>query len=155
MANTTDRDSENLAPPLEPEGGVTVACNSCGATASEGKVTVACSYCGGAIELQDGEKVIDVIERVNARLTRDLWYHESCFVPEPPRSEQLESQIGSQQGPWSSVELHKNSKGFTHDLKLYFPPEWSAADVETRLRELQGVIEKLESIGSEGRHAIE
>jgi hypothetical protein len=140
MANTTDRDSENLAPPPEPEGGVTVACN----------------VCGDALEMYAGEKVISTFEQVNDVLTREHWYHEKCFAfVVPARSEQLESQIGSQQGPWSSVELHKNSKGFTHDLKLYFPPEWSAADVETRLKELQGVIEKLESIGSEGRHAIE
>jgi hypothetical protein len=138
VANTTDRDSENLTPPPAP------------------KDAVACNYCRGPITLHAGAKVISAFEQVNDALTRECWYHESCFVAfVPKRSEQLESQIGSQQGPWSSVELHKNSKGFTHDLKLYFPPEWSAADVETRLRELQGVIEKLESIGSGGRHAIE
>jgi hypothetical protein len=136
MVKTTDENFENLAPP--PGYG--------------------CIVCGERFTLTNGEKILSVHEHVNNNMTSERFYHPGCYtasVPARYRSEQLDSQIGATQGPWSSVELHKNSKGFTHDIKVYFPPDWTAEQVQERLADFQRVIEKLESIGSEGRHELE
>lgn len=129
-----------------------------------------CSCCGGVILPEHQMVTMGTLSSKHDRFHATCafggyadvpWRYRNFGMPDIPAttqtvpvpSPQLVSQVDSTtQGPWSSVTLTKNSKGYTHEIKLYFPPETTPDELEKRGEKFLKVIEKLESIGSEGRH---